>query len=239
METKWGTQTRIFVISILLIVFVLFLYYIHDLLRQVVVAALLSFMLYPVATFLRRRTPLTQKTAGVIVFSTFLAILAVIPAIVTPIVIGEIDSLGSQLTDIIAGVNDFLSQTTILGYHIFSGVPQNLEDSLTGIFRPDQIYGSLAAITENVVWVGVILIMLYYLLVDWVKARNTLFVGIHDVGPRDSLRSGSRHPGPARCHHPGIGGCGFQSGALGRLFHFCGCSRVSRHVHQSKFFGIV
>jgi len=113
-ETKWSTQTRIFVITILLIALVLFLYYIHDLLRPIVVSALLGFMLYPVATFLRKRTPLTQKAAGVLVYFSFLAVLAVIPAIVTPIVIREIDSLGAQLVNIIDGVNEFLSQTTVL-----------------------------------------------------------------------------------------------------------------------------
>ncbi len=186
METKWSTQTRIFVITILLILVVLFLFYIRTLLRPVVVAMLLGFMLYPVATFLRRRTPLTQKAAGIIVFFSFIAVLAVIPAILTPIVIREIDSLGSQLADIIAGVNDFLSQTVILGYHVFSGVPENLEGSLTDLFRPDQIYDSLAALTENVVWIGVILIMLYYLLVDWVKARNTVFNSIPNSMKRDA-----------------------------------------------------
>jgi predicted PurR-regulated permease PerM len=186
METKWSTQTRIFVISILLIALVLFLYFIHDLLRPVVIASLLGFMLYPLATFLRRRTPLTQKAAGVVVFFTFLAILAIIPAVVTPVVIGELDSLGTQAVDIVTGINDFISQTTVLGYHIFSGVPQNLQDSLTGLFRPDQIYGSLATITENVVWVGVIMIMLYYLLVDWVKARNVAFEGIPNSLKRDA-----------------------------------------------------
>jgi len=186
METKWSAQTRIFVISILLVLFVLFLYYVHDLLRQVVVASLLAFMLYPVATFLRRRTPLTQKVAGIIVFFSFLAILAVIPAIVTPIVIGQVDSLGGQLTDIISGVNEFLAGTTILGYHIFSGVPQNLEETLTQFFRPNQIYDSLAALTENIVWVTVILIMVYYLLVDWIGARNKVFEAIPNSLKRDA-----------------------------------------------------
>jgi len=186
METKWSTQTRIFVISILIILVVLFFYYIHDLLRQIVVASLLAFMLYPVATFLRRRTPLTQKTSGILVFFSFLAILAVIPAIVTPIVIRQVDSLGAQLSDIIAGVNEFLAGTTILGYHIFSGVPQDLETSLTGFLRPNQIYDSLAALTENIVWVTVILIMVYYLLVDWVGARNKIFEMIPNSLKRDS-----------------------------------------------------
>lgn len=186
METKWSTQTRVFVISILLILFVLFLNYIHDLLRPIVVALLLTFMLYPVATFLRRRTPLTQKTSGIVVFFSFLTILAVIPAIVTPIVIRQVDSLGGQLTDILSGVNDFLAGTTILGYHVFSGVPQNLDDTLTEFFRPNQIYDSLAALTENIVWVTVILIMVYYLLVDWVGARNKVFEVVPNSLKRDA-----------------------------------------------------
>ena len=185
MDNLWSTQTRIFVISILLIAFILFLFYIHTLISPIVVAALLAFLLYPIATWLRRRTPLSQKAAGNIVFFIFLALVATIPAVVTPAVIGEVDSLGRQLTSIIDGINEF-STTTVLGFQIFSGVPAEIEEAITGILRPDVIYESLAAVTENLVWVGVILIVVYYLMVDWAKARDAVFNIVPDSLKRDT-----------------------------------------------------
>lgn len=185
MENRWSTQARIFVISVLLIAFVFFLVFIHELLSPLVVAGLLAFLLYPLATYLRRRTPLSQKAAGNLVFFLFLGLIALIPAVVMPAVITDVDILGDQLVAIIEGIDD-LSKTTILGYELFSGVPADLEESITGIFRPDVIYESVAAVTENLVWVGVILIVMYYLLVDWPSARNTVFTMVPDVMKRDA-----------------------------------------------------
>ncbi len=186
MEPRWSTQTRIFVISILLILFVAFLYFIRSLLRPVVIAGLLAFMLYPVATFLHNRTRLSQKAASVIVFFAFLVIIATIPAVVTPIVINEIDFLSGQTVEIINGINDFFSHTTVLGYRVFSGIPTGIEDSLTNALRPELVYESLAAVTENLVWLGVIVILLYYLLADWTRARNSVFNGIPQYLKRDA-----------------------------------------------------
>ncbi len=186
MEPKWGTQTRIFVISILLITFVAFLVYIRELLRPIVIAALLAFMLYPVASLIEKRTRLSQKAAGITVFILFIALLSVIPAVVTPVVIGEADSLGAQLTNIIDGIDNIVSSTTVLGFHVFSGIPDGIQESITGALRVDQIYESLAVVTENLVWVGVILIMVFYLLVDWPKARNTVFDAVPQGLRRDA-----------------------------------------------------
>lgn len=186
MESKWSTQTRIFVISILLILFVAFLYFIRSLLGPVVIAALLAFMLYPLATFLHKRTRLSQKTAGILVFFTFLALIATIPAVVTPIVINEIDFLGSQTVEVISGINEFFAHTTVLGYRIFSGIPAGIEDSLTNALRPELVYESVAAVTENLVWLGVIIILMYYLLVDWTRARNTIYTSIPRYLKRDT-----------------------------------------------------
>jgi len=185
METKWSTQTRIFVISILLIGIVAFLVYIRELLRPIVIAALVAFMLYPITSFIEKRTPLSHKTSGIIVFFLLLSLLMVIPAVVTPVVIGEVDALGLQLTKIIDGIDEFVSQTTVLGYHVFSGIPDGFQEGITGALRPDQIYESLAAVTENLVWVGVIMIMVYYLLVDWPRARNSVYEAIPQGLKRD------------------------------------------------------
>ncbi|MFN2144931.1 MAG: hypothetical protein ACK2T7_06235, partial [Anaerolineales bacterium] len=68
MASKWSDQTRIFVISVLLVLSVTLLVIIRELIRPLVIAALLAFLLYPLATFIRRKTPLSQKAAGNVVF---------------------------------------------------------------------------------------------------------------------------------------------------------------------------
>jgi predicted PurR-regulated permease PerM len=86
---------------------------------------------------------------------------------------------------VIEGIDEF-SKTTILGYELFSGVPADLEESITGVFRPEVIYEWVATLTENLVWVGVILIVMYYLMVDWPSARNRFFNLVPDILKRDA-----------------------------------------------------
>ena len=182
---KWSDQTRIFVISVLLILSALFLVFIHELIRPLVIAALLAFILYPIATFIRRKTPLSQKAAGNVVFLLFLGLIGTISGVGTPALLGDLESLGEQLVNIIDGLNDFFSHTTILGYKLFSGIPAEFEQSLLEIIRPTVIYESISVITENLIWVGVILIMVYYLMVDWPKARDAIFNILPDNLKRD------------------------------------------------------
>jgi predicted PurR-regulated permease PerM len=173
------------VISVLLILGVLLLVYVRELIRPLAIAGLIAFILYPVATFIRRKTPLKQKGAGILVFLLFLAIIGTMSGVVTPALIGDIDVLGEQLVNIIDGLNEFFEHTTILGYKLFSGIPAEIEQSVLEIFKPTVIYESISAITENLVWVGVILIVVYYLMVDWPKARQTAFNLLPDNLKRD------------------------------------------------------
>jgi predicted PurR-regulated permease PerM len=175
LKKNWTTQTRIFVISILMILFALFLVFIRDLINPLIISALVAFLLYPLVTGLRNRTPLSQKAAGNFVFVISLVVIAIIPATVTPVLIGELDALGEQLTEIIDGINEF-SQMTVMGYQIFSSVPADIEQSITGLLNAEMIYGSIATVTQNLVWVTIILIILYYLLVDWPRARKAIFL---------------------------------------------------------------
>ena len=185
MASKWSDQTRIFVISVLLVLSVTLLVIIRELIRPLVIAALLAFLLYPLATFIRRKTPLSQKAAGNVVFLFFLALIGSTSGALTPALLGELDSLGEQLIAIIDGLNEFFAHTTILGYKLFSGIPAEIEQSVLEILTPNVIYESISAITENLVWVGVILIVVYYLMVDWPMARNAAFNILPDNLKRD------------------------------------------------------
>lgn len=185
MDVKWSAQTRIFVITILLIISVVLIYLFREVVRPLVVAALLVLMLYPIATYIRRKTRLSQKAAANLVFFILIALVATIPAVGTPALISEANALGDQISGIIDGANDFLEHTTVFGYRILSGVPQGLEESITETLKPEVVYEWIAAITENLVWIGVILIVVYYLMVDWPRAKRAMFDVLPDALKRD------------------------------------------------------
>jgi predicted PurR-regulated permease PerM len=171
MSEQWTIETRFFVLAIVVVLGAIFVYYVRELLNPIVISALLAYVLHPAVAFLEDRTPIKRKLAVFLVFLVFLTVLAVIPATLTPAIIRQVDSMGIELQKIIEGIGDFMTQGTVLGYPIFQGVPENLLDSLSQVLHPEQVFESVQAITENVVWIIVIGVMIYYLLLDWDKLR--------------------------------------------------------------------
>ena len=68
--------------------------------------------------------------------------LAVIPAVVTPAIINQVDSMDIEVQRIVDGISDFMSKTTIMGYTIFQGIQENLESSVSQILHPGQLFES-------------------------------------------------------------------------------------------------
>ncbi len=188
MQQQWSVPVRFFIIAVLIILFSVFIYITRDLIGPLVVSILVAYFLHPAAAALDRHTPLNYKFSVFLVYVTFLAVLAVIPAIATPVVIDQVDSMGIEIQKIINGIEDFASQTTIMGYQVFKGIPGNLEESLSQILHPEQVFVSIHAISENVVLVILVMIMIYYFLADWEKMRMWGFDFIPKPFQADAIR---------------------------------------------------
>lgn len=188
MNQNWSVPTRLFVLTVLIILLSLFIYYIHDLIGPLVVAALIAYLLHPIAAALDRRTPINYKFSVFLVYIGFLAVLILIPTLVTPAVIDQVASMDIEMQNIISGIDDFISQTTIMGYQVFQGIPANLEESISETLHPEQVFTSIQVITENVVWVILVMILIYYFMVDWEKIRIWGFDLVPEIYHVDALR---------------------------------------------------
>lgn len=179
---------RFFILAVLIILVSLFLYYIGELIRPLIVAALIAYLLHPLAAALDRGTPLNYKLSVFLVYIGFLVVLALIPALVTPVVIDQVASTDIEMQNVINSIDEFISQTTIFGYQIFQGIPSNLEESVSQILHPGQLFTSIQVITENVVWVILVMILIYYFMVDWEKLRMWVFDFVPKSFHIDALR---------------------------------------------------
>jgi predicted PurR-regulated permease PerM len=188
MDQQWSVTTRFFVLAIVIVLFSVFLYFIWELVGPLIVAILVAYFLHPAAAALDRHTPLNYKFAALLVYVAFLAVLAVIPAVITPVVIDQVDSMDIEVQNIINGIDDFVSQTTVMGYQVFKGIPGNLEESLSQILHPGQVFISIQAISENVVLFILVMILIYYFLADWEKIRMWGFNFIPKPYHVDALR---------------------------------------------------
>jgi predicted PurR-regulated permease PerM len=188
MSQDWSKPMRFFILSVITILLSLFLYYIRELIRPLIVAALIAYLLHPLAAALDRRTPLNYKSSVFLVYVGFLAVLALIPAVVTPIVIDQVVSSDIEMQSVITGIDAFISKTTLFGYQVFQKIPNNLEESVSRILHPEQLFTSIQIITENVVWVILMMILIYYFMADWEKLRMWVFDFIPKSFHVDALR---------------------------------------------------
>jgi predicted PurR-regulated permease PerM len=188
MSQNWSRPMRFFVLAVLIILLSLFLYYIRELIGPLIVAALIAYLLHPLAAALDRRTPLNYKISVFLVYVGFLAVLALIPAVVTPIVFDQVASTDIEVQNVISSIDEFISRTTLFGYQVFQGIPGNLEEAASQILHPEQVFTSIQIITENVVWVILVMILIYYFMVDWEKLRMWVFDFIPKMYHVDALR---------------------------------------------------
>lgn len=188
MKRQWSTQTRFFITGILLILSIVFLSYIHELITPLIISALLAYVLHPMVAGLENRTPIKHKWSVFLVYMAFLAILVVIPAVVTPIIIKQIESADIEVHIITDAIEEFLNETEVLGFPVFQGLAENFGDSFSQSLNPGQLFESVQALTENLIWVIMVLILIYYMLLDWEKMRLWVYNQIPKPYQVDGLR---------------------------------------------------
>ena len=188
MKRQWSTQTKLFVTVALVISSIIFLFYVHELIAPPIVAALLAYVLHPVVAGLENRTPINHKWSVFLVYVAFMAILAIIPAVVTPIIIKQVESADIEVHNITDEIEEFLNETEVFGIPIFQGLSENFGDSFSQNLNPGQLFESIQELTENLIWVFIVLILIYYILLDWEKVRLWVFDQIPKPYHVDGLR---------------------------------------------------
>ena len=175
MTHNWSTATRYTVLVSILILLALFLYVIRELISPLIIASLLAYMLYPLVKWVEVRVHRSYSIAVGLVYFPFLLVLIATPGGLIPLLIREFQTLSGELSQVIARTELFLSNSvTILGV-TFS--PEQLATFLnltSESFVPaaEATVQVLEATSTSLLWFLVILVTLYYLLLDWQGVRD-------------------------------------------------------------------
>ncbi len=177
MGPNWSLQTRYLVTGLVLLLVGVAIYYLRELLGPLVIAALFAYILDPAVTILTRVTRMKRRWAASLAFTAFLAVIATIPAVFTPVLIDEADRVQLEIRRFGERFEQTLAQSgDVLGLPLLqTDITQSLDDMATQILHPDQIFASVRAITENVVWILVIVITTYYFLLDAARIKEWAF----------------------------------------------------------------
>jgi predicted PurR-regulated permease PerM len=173
---QWSASLRYFVLGALVILLLIGLWYIRSVLKPLIVAAFVAYLIHPAVNYLTRRTRLSHKASVNVVYIVSILILIGAPASIAPLFFDEFQRI---ITDILDLFNQLIAW--LYEPHAFAGMSLDfgqLAGSLA-LFRSS----FLSNLSENALklieqtslgalWVIVVLVAVYYLLAEWSKLRE-------------------------------------------------------------------
>jgi predicted PurR-regulated permease PerM len=174
--TQWSNLTRTVVIAVSLILLGWLLYTFRPLMSPLIIAVLLAYMVNPLVVWVQRRTRFQRKWAVPIVYFCGLALIIAIASSLTPVVVRWVSSFVTRLVDVETKLEMLLAEPLL-----FAGMEFHLGLSLADALNvTGESFTSMAEGTRTVVettsasllWLLVILVSLYYLLLDGARLRN-------------------------------------------------------------------
>jgi len=169
-ESPWRQPIRFFVVGLIFLIVLWLIVILQPLISSLMVAALLAYMLHPLVNLILRHTRFSHTTAVNIVYLLFLLALIAIPAILTPIIIGQVRGLTPDFEQIGLRIRAITERSFVIG-----NIPVSLGDvfgNLEAVLNQtvaelaSNLGGVLAGISTNFLWILIVLVSIYYLLKD-------------------------------------------------------------------------
>jgi len=179
MSNNWGRETRLIALAIIIILFLFGAYYIRDLFKPLITGALVAYIMMPAVNALKLKFKrMTHGVAVNLVYFIGLALILAVPITLVPILSGELQKLISDLINLPTLINSVFNKPLVIAgfsLNIQSLLP-NFGDTFANILKsvPDNILKVIESTSKNAAWFLVIMVTIYYLLLDWEKLRRWL-----------------------------------------------------------------
>ncbi len=191
MNSRWSNPTRYTILLVILFLLTAFLYVIRSLIGPLVIAALLAYMLYPLAKRLEKRTGGRYALCVSLVYFPFLILLVATPGVVIPILIRQFETLSGELIQVFTQIELLLARSvTLLGFTFSPEDVAKLLNLTAESFTPaaEETMQALEATSTSLLWSLVVLVAVYYLMLDWQHLRNWLIGLLPDSEQADLNR---------------------------------------------------
>jgi len=176
MKNQWSREFRYFFATVALILFIWVAWQVRLIFTPLIVAALIAYLLSPLVHFLMRHSRLSRKAAANVVFFIALALLLAVPAVLTPILLSELDTLNADLNAVLNQMQALLKEPISVGGAglYFGQIIPGIRQTLTQNPLAHDAFGALASASRSSAWFLVIVVCAYYFMVDWEPLREWL-----------------------------------------------------------------
>jgi predicted PurR-regulated permease PerM len=178
MKVGWSLATRYYVLTIVLILIALLVWGTRELFNPLAIAGLIAYVLNSIVNLLSERTLLSHRFAVNLVYFISLGLLIALPAVLIPVLSSDIETLSQDLLAFVYQVQAYSTGPLVVGGFVIN-LPVLLPepaDSLSTFVStiPENILQIIEATSKNAVWFLVIVVTVYYLLMDWNRLRDWL-----------------------------------------------------------------
>jgi len=176
MNLSWSLPVRFYVLTVVLILLGILIWVTREMIAPLVIAGMIAYILNALVNQLVDRTRLGHSWAVNLVYFISLGLLIAVPAVLVPVLSSEVDTLSQDLLAIVYRFQSFSAEPILVG-----GFKINLDtllpnpgESLTGIINtlPEYTLQIIESTSRNTAWFLVVLVTIYYLLMDWDRVRE-------------------------------------------------------------------
>ena len=177
-QKNWSLPFRYTVALILFAAFVALLFYAHEAVKALIVAAFIAYLISPAVGYLITRAKLSRAVAVNIVYFSALIFLVGVPATLTPIFFDEIKIVAQDLLDLSRETSQTLSEPVQFGGMVFhfeqlGGSLAHVQDAvLTPL--PEEALALLETTSVSVLWSLVIIVSVHLFMSEWPRMRLSL-----------------------------------------------------------------
>ncbi len=191
MKPGWSLVTRYYVLTIVLLLIGLLAWATREMFSPLVIAGLIAYVLNPIAYLLSNRTRMGHRFAVNLVYFVSVGLLIALPAVLIPVLSSDIETLSQDLLAFVYQFQSYSAQPMIVGGFVIN--VQNLlpqpELSVAQFIEmiPENVLEIIEATSKNTAWFLVIVVTIYYLLMDWDRLREW-FISIAPDANQEEIR---------------------------------------------------
>lgn len=176
MKPAWSLSFRYLAGILLLTALVAFLYYAHEAIEPVVIAAFIAYLINPAVTILARNAGMSRRVAVNLVYFSTLAVLIALPATITPIFFDELTDVAQDLLSLLEQFQAALSRpVTVAGLEFnLTQLANSTGQFMSMITRPvpEEAFLLIESTSRGAVWFLVIIVLVYLFLSEWQVIRD-------------------------------------------------------------------
>jgi len=176
MNKQWSTINRYFVLTLIIAAAVWFTVAASSLMGALLIAALIAYVLDPIVSFVHQRAKLPRKLSVPLVYIGVIGLLVTLVVLVIPLLPEGTTSIVEELTVISDQIEEFVATPiVILGFELpLEETVAELRAISTDVLSADVIFDYARSASANLAWILIIVVTIYYLLLDWSALRDWL-----------------------------------------------------------------